>query len=349
MTRILGVALLGIGWAIATPSLAHADDPKSTQDAQARFDEGIARAMQHDFEGARLAFTQAYAVLKKYDILFNLALAEEKSGHTLDALEHFKQLAGDAQGSADDRMTSHRHAIALAARTGHIDVAAPPGAGIVVDGATNIVMTPLAEPIDVLPGSHKVEAKSRDHTYTVTVNATRGDVVKANFLDLIPADTPMLPDPHAPPPAPAPTTTAPPPPVDTGTPPTPHDSFWTGRTITVVALGGAAVVGIGAGILLGTEAHSHSTDADTLRATIGSQGCANSSNPSCAQLASDVSSANSDSTASKVLYVAGGVLAVGAIATWFLWPKAASGSGASAMVVPIVGRDGGGMGVVGRF
>ncbi len=348
MPRTAGVLLLGIGWAIASPSLARADDPKSMQDAQARFDEGIARAKQRDFEGARLAFTQAYAVLKKYDILFNLALAEEKSGHALDALTHFKQLARDTQGSADDRVTSHKHAVELASHTGHIDVAAPPGAVIVFDGSRSAGMTPLSEPLDVQPGSHKVEAHARDHTYTVTVNATAGDVVKANFLDLIPPGSvappsattaPVPSDPSAP----SATTTPPP---DTGTPPT-HESFWTPRTITVVAVGGAAVVGLGAGIFFGAKAHSDSSHADSLRATIGAQGCASSTSPNCAELASTVSSASSETTASTVFYVAGGVLAAGAIATWFLWPKSTTGT--SAMVVPAVGRDGGTLNVVGRF
>jgi len=350
MTRTAGVLLLGIGWAIASPSLARADDPKSVQDAQARFDEGVTRAKQHDFEGARLAFTQAYAVLKKYDILFNLALSEEKSGHPLDALAHFKQLARDSQASADDRVTSHKHVTELAAHTGHIDVAAPPGAGIVVDGTTNVGTTPLAEPLDVQPGAHKVEARARDRSYTVTVNATAGDVVKANFLDLIPADAAMPASAAtSAPTSDAATTPAPQPPRDTATPETTHGSFWTPRTITVVALGGAAVVGLGAGIVFGAKAHSDSSHADTLRATIGSEGCANSANPNCAQLASSVSSAHSESTASTVFYVAGGVLAAGAIATWFLWPKVTSGDGASAVVVPAVGRDGAGVSVLGRF
>jgi hypothetical protein len=348
MTRTAGVLLLGIGWAIASPSLARADDPKSTQDAQMRFDEGIARAKQRDFEGARLAFTQAYAVLKKYDILFNLALAEEKSGHALDALGHFKQLARDTQGSAEDRVTSHKHAAELATRTGHIDVAAPAGAGIVVDGTMNVGTTPLTEPLDVQPGSHKIEARARDRSYAVTVNATPGDVVKANFLDVIPPDAAM--------PLQATATTAAPtaespaglPPHD-ATLPAANESFWTPRMITVVALGGAAVVGIAGGIFFGAEAHSDSSHADTLRTTIGAEGCSDSSNPNCAELASTVSSANSERTTSTVFYIAGGVLAAGAVATWFLWPKATSNGGASAVVVPAFGRDGGGVNVVGRF
>ena len=49
------------------------------REAQARFEEGLARVKANNFEGARMSFTQAYAVLRKPAILWNLALSEDSS------------------------------------------------------------------------------------------------------------------------------------------------------------------------------------------------------------------------------------------------------------------------------
>jgi len=84
----------------AAPSVARADD-RALREAQARFEEGLKRVKAGDFEAARMSFGQAYVVLRKPDILWNLALSEEKSGHAVDALAHFKQAAKEAPDAAD--------------------------------------------------------------------------------------------------------------------------------------------------------------------------------------------------------------------------------------------------------
>src|ERR1700730_14420850 len=91
MRRALRCAMLAGALAVAVPSVARADDPAAEREAQARFEEGIARVKTGNFEGARISFLQAHAVLHKPYILWNLALAEEKTGNVLDALGHFKQ------------------------------------------------------------------------------------------------------------------------------------------------------------------------------------------------------------------------------------------------------------------
>ena len=70
--------------ALGAPTIASAQDEGAKHDAQARFEEGMKRVRSGDFEGGRLAFIQAYAVLKNPDILWNLALSELKSSHPLE-------------------------------------------------------------------------------------------------------------------------------------------------------------------------------------------------------------------------------------------------------------------------
>ena len=64
--------------ACLAPSPARAQGEAEQKTAETRFQEGLQRARKGDFDGARLAFAQAYAVLQKPDVLFNLALSELK-------------------------------------------------------------------------------------------------------------------------------------------------------------------------------------------------------------------------------------------------------------------------------
>src|ERR1700733_14564367 len=65
---------------------APTQDDAATRDAKARFEEGLKRYEAQDFEGARVAFQQAYSVLPAVDILYNLALSELRSNRPVEAL-----------------------------------------------------------------------------------------------------------------------------------------------------------------------------------------------------------------------------------------------------------------------
>src|SRR5580698_10479557 len=106
-------------WGLLTAALllgasasARADDDRANREAEARFKEGLARVKSKDYEAARLSFEQAYAVLHRPLILWNLALAEEKTARPLDALAHFRQVAREAAGDAD-RAGAQKHVDAL--------------------------------------------------------------------------------------------------------------------------------------------------------------------------------------------------------------------------------------------
>jgi hypothetical protein len=128
MQRALGWGLMVGAVAISRPAAAQGPDDPAVRDAQARFEEGLERVKAGDYEGARVSFAQAYAALKRPAILWNLALAEEKTGHLVEALSHFKRVERDKSATASDRDEAQRHAAALTGRTGHVDVQAPPGA-----------------------------------------------------------------------------------------------------------------------------------------------------------------------------------------------------------------------------
>ena len=174
-------------WGLLTAALllgasasARADDDRANREAEARFKEGLARVKSKDYEAARLSFEQAYAVLHRPLILWNLALAEEKTAHPLDALAHFRQVAREAAGDAD-RAGAQKHVDALLGQLGHIDVQAPPGTGVTLDGGDVVGTAPL-DPLDVMPGHHVVAAKmAAGSTRTSEVDAVAGQVAHVAF------------------------------------------------------------------------------------------------------------------------------------------------------------------------
>jgi hypothetical protein len=335
----------GEAGAAATPAPS---DEAITRDAQARFDEGLARLKASKFDEARLSFTQAYALQRRPSILWNLALAEEKSGHVLDALAHFRDYAREATAD-EEHARAQKHVDALMAQTGHIDVEAFGGTPLTVDGAP-AGQTPLAEPLDVLPGRHHVEARAPLGAKSADVEVAAGQVAHVNFMavDVPPsaagdgspavAIAPSPAAPGGPPPAPAGESAA-------------GARFWTPKVITVTALGGAAVVAGGLGVYFALQSQSKASTADGYRATNPPGACATAPPASICQDWNDaVDAQNHFATASNVLYVSGAVLAAGAVATWFLWPKGnASPAAGSAQLMPLAGPGQAGLAAIGRF
>jgi hypothetical protein len=347
-TIALWMAALAALALTASPGLA-AEDP-AVRDAQARFEEGLERVKTGDYEAARISFAQAYALLKRPAILWNLALAEEKTGHLVDALTHFKHVARDASASPGDREDAERHAIALAARTGHIDIQAPAGSALRVDGDAIEATAPLEEPLDVTVGHHVVEARWADGARSAAADVGAGQVAHVTLSKDTAA--PVASAPTERPAAPVGPSPAAPPTVGVGTEPVlvSHHETPVAKIATTASLGGAAVVAVGVAIGLALESQSKANQANRTRGMLGgdSECSVPSSNTQlCSQLNSAVQAQNHSAEASDALYVTGGVLAAGAVVVWFLWPR--SRTEPSAWLTPVVGTSQVGLEAGGRF
>src|SRR5258708_8385176 len=88
----------------------------------------------------------------------NLALCEEKTGHVTEALTHFKQVTRDTLATDADREDAQTHAAGLAGLVGHVEVKAPAGVVLMVDGGASAGTPPLTEPFDMSPGHHVIDA-----------------------------------------------------------------------------------------------------------------------------------------------------------------------------------------------
>jgi hypothetical protein len=325
---------------IAAPDGARAADDTSSpayREAKARFEEGLKRANAGEWEAARIAFQQAYAVMPRPAVILNLAISEQSTNRPLDALGHLKEyLRHDVKDS--ERQVAQQRIDQLNAVTGHIQVTAPSGAVVTVDDKTTGT-APLADVIDVTPGHHTVAAKGAAAAKTQDVDTAAGQTVN---VDLSGAQPPS-PLPSATAPAsgastePIPTTDVPPPP---SSPPA--------RLITTIALGGAALVAGGLAFYFGQQSSSKADSANQLHSQNPS--CGGAAPPAgCAQLKDDTQAAHNDYVASEVLWITGAVLAAGAIGTWVLWPRPQQTTGVTLQIVPSVATTGAGAMAVGRF
>jgi hypothetical protein len=360
MRKGLGVALVTAAWLLFSTS-ARAGDPapgappkngargsdaqgpqpsdEARADAEKRLDEGLDRYAKGDFEGARLAFAQAYAVLTSIDLLYNLTRAELKSSHPLEALVHIHQLLRNPNATTEDRAKAERLREEANRTTGHVAVEAPEGGEIVIDHVPS-GETPVTEAYDVVPGKHVVEVRSNGSSRTIEVDAPAGQLVTARFE----TEAGRAPTVSAPVPVPTNASPSPPPPPPQARKEAPappqveheavhHESK--ARIIVPIVIGAIGVAALGVGIGMGFASQSEESSATSFRTVHPGAFCANQASATCQEYAGILNSQQQDTNASRVTLISGGVLAAAAVVTVLAWPRAGKERGA--WVAPTLG------------
>ena len=207
--RCLAIALLVSLSPSVLPrtSFAQAQPDPTIQAAHARFDEGVQFFDKGQFENARAAFLQAYALHKHPAVLINLAQTSLRSGHTLEAARYFTQYIHNSPALTSAQRAEAEKGLAEArTKLGHLEVSAPAGIAVTVDG--ELAGADGAIAVDVEPGAHTIKGGGETATVTVAPGQSLSVKLAKAALGAIP-----------PPPAPVigPTTSQPPP-----QPPTPE-------------------------------------------------------------------------------------------------------------------------------
>lgn len=303
----------------ALPTMAHADDAAVTE-AKTRFEEGLALADAGKHEPARLKFQQAYAVFKAPAVLYNLARAEQLTGHELEALEHFRLFlrvaATDTKITDAMRDKAKQNAAEVAKKVSQVEIEVPASARVSVDGRP--LEEAPKEPVAVQPGKHTVEATFDGRVKSVTVECTAGNVVKAKIEFEAGGVTE--------------------PPREN------RKSGWsTARIVTFGAWSAGAVAG---GVLALVFHGAASGNVDDAKALLNGGSCVGVSSPECTKAASLKDDRDSNVTLSTVSVIAGAACVAGAVATALLWPR---GSKESAGITPVVAPGYGGASFGGRF
>src|SRR3954471_17301435 len=155
----LAVLLLAASGLVGrVPNAAAQEKDAVTEMARRRFQEGVKFFDQQKYEEARAAFLQAYALKHHPAVLLNLAQSEIRSGHSLEAARHFSSfLHESASMSATEKSEAEKGLAAARSKLGRLQIQVDAGeAELFVDGE-RVGQAPLAEPVDVAPGSHEVQ------------------------------------------------------------------------------------------------------------------------------------------------------------------------------------------------
>ena len=160
---------------VLVSSPARAADDAMIQMARERFQEGVKYYDEKQYEKARAAFLQAYALKRHPAVLLNLAQSELRSGHEADAAKHFvTYLREHKEASALERQEAEKGLAAAKAKVGEITLNVDTdGAEIYVDGQPE-GRSPLAGPIYLEPGQHSIEARREGKVGTANVTAKAG-------------------------------------------------------------------------------------------------------------------------------------------------------------------------------
>jgi tetratricopeptide (TPR) repeat protein len=338
----VGLALACLMVAVSTfaqtpPRPDSAEDPAS-KDAHARFQEGLKRYEVGDFDGARIAFLQAYSVLHAVDILYNLSLSELRSGRPVEALHHLQEYMRDPRPTEEERARATKYVAEAHSRTGHVLVEAPPGAIVAMDDATVDKLTPLKEPIDVTVGTHVCSLRTGGKLQTAQVVARAGESVTVSFAgDEVKREAVGRPS----------GVVASPPSLPLGG----SASRWPAAKIAALAAFSGASVGalaLGLGYKVGQDNSRAEASALSAR-SLGVSCTGSASPPECAQADALKSDYDRDRTLSAVFFGAGAVCAAGALATVLLWPNGVSSLPRESRVAPFATRGGASLAWSGEF
>jgi hypothetical protein len=371
--------------AIAAP----ASDDASVAMARERFKEGVAFFDKKDYEKARLAFLQAYALKKHPAVLLNLAQSELRSGHEADAAKHFAAYLRDAtDASPAETQAAQAGLNAAKVAVAEVEVSVDEsGAEVSVDG-TSAGTSPLPGPLYMAVGSHSIEARKNGQSTATQVSASAGKQLKAS-LTLTPAPIAAPPIASA---APEAATSPEPEAPAEGGGRKPFFKWLGGSPVGLVGLG-LTGVGLGSGIGFAIASHKSYSNSDSVANQIKEAAVADtgSSMPdttnlcndpkawltdigydksnktpgltqraseysnACAKYPDNVHKGDTFKTLSTVGFVVGGVAAVGTIVYYFVDPHAKEASGEASTrgrrvaIVPSVGPGQTGLTVLGSF
>jgi hypothetical protein len=311
---------------VSLPTVALADN-KAESDKL--FGEGLQLFAQKDFVHARMKFAEAYSKYPSPNSLLNLARSEQLSNECVDAVMHYRAyiaLPENPRISSFDRGSASIKLNECLGKIGRIQVNAPRGAKVTIDGLAQVWTS--GEPIDVPPGTHRVDIAFENLTKSRTTSPGEGEVTTVQWED--PAPPP--PPPPPPPPETKPPEPPPPPQVETKIvevkvekpPEWKKEAHWpTGKVVAAVGLGVVAVGSFIAAPSFLAVSLSAARDADALATKLGPSFCtgANASNAQCLELAGKRSDQSTFGALSATFFVFGALAIAADIVVLVAWPN----------------------------
>jgi hypothetical protein len=359
VSSLLCLTLSCLTFLCALPAHAAPPDETTVAMARERFKEGVAFFDKKEYDKARVAFLQAYALKKHPAVLLNLAQSELRSSHEAEAAKHFAAYLRESKDASDsERSAAEAGLNATKAMVAEVAVNVDEGGAEVFVDSSSEGVSPLSSAVYVTPGPHTIEARKGGNSAATQINASAGRQLTAN-LNFTPKPVRVA----APVVAPPPSDSAEPPPepeapVEPGAGRKPFFKWLVSSPVGVVGLG---LTGVGLGVGIGGAlASSHSyNNADSIADQIKKNAAADSSQASpdtsslcsdpeswltsrgygtnrtpdlatrvgqyqnaCAKYPDNVNRGDTLKTVATVGFVVGGVAAVGTIVYYFIDPSA---------------------------
>lgn len=350
-------ALLLAGLLVLSAEARAGDDP-IVRDATQLMKEGKELFAHSQFERARQRYTKACVLAHTPACLSGLAIVELRAGKPLDAYRHFQEVMRDPQSAENVPATTAEAIPKMMAEAyaaiGHIEVDAPEGAQIRLDGAV-VGEAPLQDCLHLDAGDHTIDAeRALDHGQ-VTIHAVAGDVMHARFSFAGREVATGVQSAQAAPTPPIAAVSAPTfalPPVASSSVSPESPPFWTARRTWGVVIGGVGLVALGVGGLFGIAGQNAADRAKGLQATVlaangNGYACGSGSAiAGCSDLADAYNEQSRDRALNLGFFAVGGV-AVLAGAAVFLWPDAKAIE--QTAFVPLIEAHGGGFQLRGGF
>jgi hypothetical protein len=290
------------------PGAAFADDAATSRvEAKRREADGTSFFAKGDFGGAADAFGDAYQLVPSTKTLWNLAVAEFKAERFYAAVKHLRAYVAQSDASPKNLERAHALLEEAAKKVGHLVVSAPANVEVSVDGLV-VGHAPLEAPVEVDPdAAHTVVIHMGNGESRQDVSPPGPHEVRVQLS--LPERAPLLDEASA-------QTHVPVAPPIVRTRPAPL------RIWLTVSLGAGAVALAAGGVYASITSSNAADRAANLRAGMpGTSNCRDQSYPGCADLKVAVSSQVSNHDASVVLFGGAGLLAAGAIVSWFVLPR----------------------------
>jgi hypothetical protein len=290
-----------------------------------RADEAFREALAHEEAGryadARKLFEESARLDPASGTLIHVANCEEHEGRLAAAWDTLRRARALAvrDHAADYASLAEGRATEIAARLPAITVIVPREvatlAGVVVrEDGQPLAVEDWGAALPVDPGEHLVEASAPGRApwtsrTTVLARTDRATVVVPMLAPAI-AAPPVAESPHGES-------------VRTGDEGTRGAAWSTGRVLAVgLAAGTVAATALGVGF--GLASQSAANTAANYRSANPPDACVGSSSAMCKSWSDAVDAQNRDAIAARVFYVAGGVLAAGAVVAWFFGARASA-------------------------
>jgi hypothetical protein len=341
--RYLMVALVLSGAAVVSvPAIAEQATDAQTS-AQLRYRQAVDAFKEKKWDTARRLLLELWQQSHTYDVAYTLGQTEYQLGHYAAAANYLQFVIANIPpteklGAAEQHK---KNLASLQARTARVSIVTDqPSAEIAIDGEL-VGTSPLDSVVYVEAGPHKIEARLGERNAAQTIDAALGSLTPVDLkLGTIPeSPLPLTPDPS----------------VGSGLDAKPPNSQpRKHQTAKLVVVGAGATLTVAAavvGTIYAVRASSSQSDIDRLKsqviADLGGNCASSSSGSVCAELDRAIQDRNSANQVARAAFITSGVLAVGTVATFFLWPAEKASS--ATRITPSFDRYGGAITVQGAF